>query len=99
MVKKPPANAGDTGSIPDLGGPPRAGEQMSSSATATEPAQELRLLSSRAPAADVLTPQSPRHAAREAAAVRSLSGTAGSGPAQHNQTKALTAAETQQCQK
>ena len=41
--------------------PPHVGEQMSLSATTTEPAQELRLLSSRAPTADVLTPRSPRH--------------------------------------
>ena len=36
VAKNPPANAGDTGSIPDIGGP-HAEEQLSSCITPTEP--------------------------------------------------------------
>ena len=37
VVKNPPANAGDTGSIPGPGRPPHAVEQQSPCATTTEP--------------------------------------------------------------
>ena len=37
MVKNPTANAGDTGSIPGLGRPPHASEQLRPRATAVEP--------------------------------------------------------------
>ena len=36
VVKNPPANTGDTGSIPRLGRPPHAMEQISSCKTASE---------------------------------------------------------------
>ena len=38
VVKNPPANAGDTGSIPWSGKIPHAAEQLSLCATTTEPA-------------------------------------------------------------
>ena len=38
VVKKPPANAGDTGSSPGPGRFPHAAEQLSLCATTTEPA-------------------------------------------------------------
>ena len=38
VVKNPPANAGDMGSIPDPGSIPHVVEQLSPSATTTEPA-------------------------------------------------------------
>ena len=37
VVKNPPANAGDTGSIPGLGKIPHATEQLNPCATTTEP--------------------------------------------------------------
>ena len=38
VVKNPPANAGDTGSMPGPGRFPHAAEQLSPCATTTEPA-------------------------------------------------------------
>ena len=38
MVENPPANAGDTGSIPGLGSFAHATDQLSPCATTTEPA-------------------------------------------------------------
>ena len=74
MVKKPPASVGDTGSIPDAGGPhvpqrnyARA-PQLSSVCCR---AQELQLLSPKAVATEASAPWSPWSTAREAAAMRS----------------------------
>ena len=66
MVKNPPANAGDTGSIPDLGRFLHALEQLSLCATTTE---------GRAP-------QSPCSSTREATAMRDPRTTTRENPGQ-----------------
>ena len=98
VVKNPPGNAGDTGSIPDLG---RSHKQWTTKprhhnyrACALEPGSH----SYWAYVLQVLKPSHPR--AREAATVRSLHTiTRERTPAHCNQRKAHAATETQHSQK
>ena len=69
MVKNPPANAGDTGSVPGPGRFTQAEEKLSPCTITTAPV----LQSPGAAATEASEPESPVSATREGAAVRGLS--------------------------
>ena len=69
MIKNPPANAGDTGSVPGPGRFPQAEEKLSPCARTREPV----LQSLGAAAAEASVPEGPCSATGEATAMRSPS--------------------------
>ena len=78
MIKNPPANARDTGSVPGPGRLPQAEEKLSLCTRTTEPV----LQSPGAAATEASVPESPCSATREATAVRSPTTTTREEPLQ-----------------